>query len=116
MDLLHSLEDLQNWQQQSNWLNLNGGFVPTMGALHKGHLSLIKHAAERSDLVVVSILVNPTQFNDAKDFEAYPRFLDRDAELANRLEPMPYLHPQRKNFTEDHRCPDQFVGAPSLIR
>jgi len=82
MDLLHSLEDLQNWQQQSDWFNLNGGFVPTMGALHKGHLSLIKHAAERSDLVVVSILVNPTQFNDAKDFEAYPRFLDQDAELA----------------------------------
>ena len=82
MDVLHSLEDLQNWQRQSGWFKLIGGFVPTMGALHEGHLSLIRRAAERCDLVVVSILVNPTQFNDTKDFEAYPRFLDDDAKLA----------------------------------
>lgn len=60
------------------------GLVPTMGALHEGHLSLIRRARTECGLVVVSVFVNPTQFNDPADLEAYPRDLARDSTLADK--------------------------------
>lgn len=60
------------------------GFVPTMGALHEGHLSLARTLRPLSDIRVCSIFVNPTQFNDSKDYEAYIINIDRDAELLER--------------------------------
>src|SRR4051794_35162819 len=62
--------------------SLNVGLVPTLGALHDGHLALIRHAAQENERTVVSIFVNPSQFNDPADHAAYPRDFERDVALA----------------------------------
>ena len=80
MLLINTIKELQN--KLHNWRETGTiGFVPTMGALHNGHLSLVNQALSENQIVVVSIFVNPTQFNDSNDLKKYPRTLESDLDL-----------------------------------
>jgi len=83
MKIISTQAGLRSWikEKQETKKSLVA-FIPTMGALHNGHASLIKKAAQECDYVVISILVNPTQFGDASDFNKYPNTLDEDAVIA----------------------------------
>ena len=81
MQLIHSVSELRQLISQQRGNGARIGFVPTMGALHQGHLSLVQLAQERCDFVVVSVFVNPLQFGANEDFDTYPRTLGIDANL-----------------------------------
>ncbi len=81
MLLFKKVQDLKNWLSHQRDQGLNIGFVPTMGALHKGHLSLIHRSRQQSKHTVCSIFVNPTQFNDASDLAKYPRTITNDIQM-----------------------------------
>ena len=96
MRLFDDIKALQHALSDRNKSQMKLGFVPTMGALHKGHLSLVELALKENDLVVVSIFVNPTQFNNAEDLKNYPRTLEADLEILKDLSP-------------------QFIFAPTVV-
>ena len=81
MQVVKHISDLQTILNVKREEGFKIGFVPTMGALHNGHLSLVQIAGEQTDFVVVSIFVNPTQFNDKGDLDCYPRDLQKDVDL-----------------------------------
>ena len=133
MELLHTVAEVRERVRQWRQAGKQVGFVPTMGNLHDGHLSLVREAQRHSDEVVVSIFVNPTQFGPNEDFDAYPRTLDddcarlRDAGVAMAFAPpVEEIYPLGANQTwvdvdalGDYLCgadrPGHFRGVTTVV-
>ena len=98
MVIIETIKELKELIKNKKKQGASVGFVPTMGYLHEGHLSLIRAAKKENELVVVSIFVNPTQFGVGEDFEAYPRDLQRDAKLSESAGADVIFHPSAQEM------------------
>ena len=85
MQIIHRVSEMQAWSESQRQAGKTVAFVPTMGFLHEGHLSLVREAKRCCDVVVVSIFVNPLQFNQQSDFAAYPRNDEQDRHFLTQL-------------------------------
>ena len=106
MKVFNFIVDVQRFVEEKHNLGLKVGFVPTMGALHEGHLSLINRAKKDNDIVVCSVFVNPIQFNNPADLEKYPRTPEKDIEKLEQAGCdavfMPTAEEMYPNKVEDH--------------
>ena len=93
MKIVNSIKELKSYLAEEKRNNKQIGFVPTMGALHDGHLSLVKRCVDGNDVCVVSVFVNPTQFGPNEDLESYPRDFEHDCTLLEGLGTDLVFHP-----------------------
>jgi len=132
MQVIESPEEMQSWAIRMRGQGKLLGLVPTMGALHEGHLSLIDIAKQRADLTVVSLFVNPTQFGPNEDFSKYPRTFEDDlkaceahgadivfAPTKDVIYPPDYSTYVNEEFVSKHLCgqsrPGHFRGVTTVV-
>lgn len=109
MNLIHYKSELLSFLEERKKSRKIVGLVPTMGTLHQGHLSLIEKAKENCDLVVVSIFVNPTQFDNPSDLENYPKNLKEDVEILNHhFKNIIIFAPHTREIYGDHLKSEHF--------
>ena len=117
--MIQVIRNIQEMQNISGQLSRNGkriGLVPTMGALHEGHLSLIPIACEKSDKVVVSIFINPIQFLPGEDYEKYPRNLKKDIQLVEETGGDIVFAPEVNDlYTENHSTYVNVEGITEIL-
>jgi pantoate--beta-alanine ligase len=107
MKIIHTIKDINNQINILKKADKKIGFVPTMGALHKGHISLINRSKRENDVTVCSIFVNPTQFNDPKDFEKYPVTIARDTQLLEQAKcDLLFLPTVKEMYPDGFKSPD----------
>lgn len=114
---MHSFEsicDLRTFLGRQRRAGLQIGLVPTLGALHAGHAALIQAARRQNETVVVSIFVNPAQFDNPKDFQAYPRNLQRDLAFCERQGVTAVFHPSEAEMYPEP--PGTRISVPELTR
>ncbi len=132
MQTIHSIKELQACLSEAKNAGKSIGLVPTMGALHEGHASLVRRSVKENDVTVVSIFLNPSQFNDPKDLERYPRTLESDCKLleqcgaqiafapsVNEMYPEPdtrsFSYPPTDSVMEGARRPGHFNGVCQIV-
>ena len=98
MDLIKSIAELEQYVAALKAENKTIGFVPTMGALHEGHLQLVRRAVAENEVAIVSVFVNPTQFNDKNDLAKYPRTLEADSALLESVGCRAVFAPSAEEF------------------
>jgi len=98
MRLFETITETRSFSEKARISGKTIGFVPTMGALHEGHLSLVRKAKAANDLVIVSIFVNPIQFNNPEDLKKYPRTLDKDLEMLESVGCDVVFYPSEKEM------------------
>ena len=132
MVVVNNIKELQTYLDNARKAGKKIGLVPTMGALHEGHASLVRRSVSENDETVVSIFLNPTQFNDPKDLERYPRTLESDCKLleecgaqvafapsVKEVYPEPdtrhFSYPPTDSVMEGARRPGHFNGVCQIV-
>ena len=108
MKIFNTKQELKSYLTSQKERTKTIGLVPTMGALHQGHLSLIKKAKRKNDLVVVSIFVNPTQFDKKEDLTNYPKTIENDTKLLESVSCDVLFFPSVEEIYEDHVSSEKF--------
>jgi pantoate--beta-alanine ligase len=104
MDVITSVHQMKDYSARARTANKKIAFVPTMGFLHEGHLSLMREGKKRGDILIVSIFVNPAQFGPSEDFERYPRDFARDSRMAESVGGDVLFAPEaREMYPPDHQ-------------